>query len=72
MIYALAPADRRAEIGSAYYLCGFAGNALPVIGVGVITALYSAVSGSAAFAVLIAVFAVTALVVELKRMSSAV
>lgn len=67
VIYALAPAARRAEIGSAYYLCGFAGNALPVIGVGVITALFSAVAGSAAFAVLIAVFAVTALVVELRR-----
>ncbi|HWE46984.1 MAG TPA: MFS transporter [Caulobacteraceae bacterium] len=67
VIYELAPADRRAEIGSAYYLCGFAGNALPVIGVGVITALASALAGSAAFAVLIAVFALGALVMELKR-----
>jgi predicted MFS family arabinose efflux permease len=67
VIYALAPADRRAEIGSAYYLCGFAGNALPVIGVGVVTALASAVAGSAAFAALIAVFAVTALAIELRR-----
>jgi hypothetical protein len=67
VIYALAPADRRAEIGSAYYLCGFAGNALPVIGVGVVTALVSAVAGSAAFAALIAVFAAAALAIELRR-----
>ena len=67
VIYALAPHDRRAEIGSAYYLCGFAGNALPVIGVGVVTALAGAVAGSAAFAILIAVFAIVALILELKR-----
>ena len=67
VIYALAPHDRRAEIGSAYYLCGFAGNALPVIGVGVVTTFAGPVAGSASFAVLIAAFAVVALVMELRR-----
>ena len=67
VIYALAPHDRRAEIGSASYRCGFAGNALPVIGVGVVTTFAGAIAGSSAFAVLIAVFAVAALVVELRR-----
>jgi hypothetical protein len=67
VLYGLAPADHRAEMGSAYYLAGFGGNALPVIGVGVITALASPLAGSAAFAVLIAVFALAALAVELRR-----
>jgi MFS family permease len=32
----IAPPDRRAEIASSYFICCFAGNALPVIGVGII------------------------------------
>jgi hypothetical protein len=35
----IAPADRRAEVVSAYFVCGFTGNAVPVIGVGVIATI---------------------------------
>jgi hypothetical protein len=57
----IAPPDRRAEIVSSYLICAFAGNALPVIGVGVISTLAGPVAASLAFAVTIVVFAFTAL-----------
>ena len=57
----IAPPDRRAEIVSSYLICAFAGNALPVIGVGVISTLAGPIAASLAFAVTIAVFALTAL-----------
>jgi MFS family permease len=37
MINALAPSDRRAEMASAYFICCFMGNALPIIGVGALS-----------------------------------
>ena len=63
----IAPADRRAEIVSAYFICGFAGNALPVIGVGIISTLAGPIQASLAFAVGITIFAVVALAFELRR-----
>ena len=57
----IAPPERRAEIVSSYFICGFAGNALPVIGVGVISTLAGPIAASLAFAVTIAAFALTAL-----------
>jgi MFS family permease len=57
----IAPQDRRAEIVSSYFICGFAGNALPVIGVGVISTFAGALAASLAFAVTIALFALVAL-----------
>ena len=57
----IAPPDRRAEIVSSYFICCFAGNALPVIGVGVISTFAGPVTASIAFAVTIAVFALAAL-----------
>jgi MFS family permease len=57
----IAPPERRAEIVSSYFICGFAGNALPVIGVGVISTLAGPIAASLAFAVSIAAFALTAL-----------
>ena len=35
----LAPADRRAEVASTYFVCCFLGNALPIIGVGALSQL---------------------------------
>jgi predicted MFS family arabinose efflux permease len=58
----IAPADRRAEVVSAYLVCVFSGNALPVIGVGVISTLASPTSASLVFAATIAAFAFIALV----------
>ncbi|HZP76154.1 MAG TPA: MFS transporter [Pseudolabrys sp.] len=58
----IAPAERRAEVVSTYFVCGFSGNALPVIGVGVLSTFASAGIASAAFAVMIVAFAGVALI----------
>jgi predicted MFS family arabinose efflux permease len=57
----IAPPDRRAQIVSSYLICAFAGNALPVIGVGVISTFAGPIAASLAFAATIVVFALTAL-----------
>jgi MFS family permease len=59
----IAPSDRRAEMVSTYFVAGFAGNALPIIGVGVISTLASALIASIVFAITIAVFAGVALII---------
>lgn len=63
----IASAEKRGAVLSSYFICGFTGNALPVIGVGVISTLASAVVADTVFAGLIVVFALTALVTGLKR-----
>ncbi|WGR74002.1 MULTISPECIES: MFS transporter [unclassified Bradyrhizobium] len=62
----IAPDDRRAEVVSAYFICCFLGNALPVIGIGILSTLISSTVASLVFAVTIAVFAVVALAFGLK------
>ena len=57
----IAPSDRRAQIVSSYLICAFAGNALPVIGVGVISTFAGPIAASLAFAATIVVFALAAL-----------
>ena len=57
----IAPADQRAAVVSSYFICAFCGNALPVIGIGVLATLASSTIANAIFAVLIAVFALIAL-----------
>jgi MFS family permease len=57
----IAPPDRRAEVVSSYLICVFSGNALPVIGVGVISTLASSTAASLVFAVTIGMFALVAL-----------
>ena len=57
----VAPEDRRAEVVSSYLICCFAGNALPVIGIGVISTLAGPNVASFAFAATIAAFALVAL-----------
>lgn len=66
----IAPDDRRAEVVSAYFICCFLGNALPVIGIGVLSTLISSTVASLVFAITIAVFAVVALVFGLKYQAS--
>jgi hypothetical protein len=58
----IAPADKRAAVVSSYFVCCFTGNALPVIGVGVLSSLTDATIADIAFAVMIAAFGVVALV----------
>lgn len=62
----IAPDDRRAEVVSAYFICCFLGNALPVIGIGVLSTVISSTVASLVFAATIAGFAAVALVFGLK------
>lgn len=57
----IAPADRRAEVVSAFFICCFCGNALPVIGIGVLSTVAGATAASLAFAGMIVVFSLAAL-----------
>jgi MFS family permease len=57
----IAPEERRAEVVSAFFICCFCGNALPVIGIGILSTIVGAVAASLAFAVTIALFAAVAL-----------
>jgi MFS family permease len=62
----IAPENRRAEVVSSYFVCGFSGNALPVIGIGVISTLASSTAASLVFAATIGVFALVALFFGIK------
>jgi len=66
MVNRIAPADRRAEVVSSFFICCFVGNALPVIGVGVITAYSNMTLASSIFAGMIALFALVALAFGIK------
>jgi MFS family permease len=57
----IAPNDRRAEVISVYLLCSYVGNALPVIGVGVISTVWGSIVASSVFAITIGLFAIVAL-----------
>lgn len=63
----IAPAAQRAEVLSAYFICCFTGNSVPVIGVGIITMQAGALAASASFAVLIVLFALAALALSRKK-----
>lgn len=62
----IAPTDKRAAVVSSYFVCCFAGNALPVIGVGVLSSITNTTVADIAFACMIAVFATIALIFGLK------
>jgi MFS family permease len=62
----IAPEDRRAESVSAFFICCFCGNALPVIGIGIISTWAGAIIASLAFAAMIAIFSLVALGFGLK------
>ena len=57
----LAPGDRRAEVLSTYMVCSYAGLAIPVVGVGIMSEMTNAMLADTVFAVTIAVFAAVAL-----------
>jgi MFS family permease len=63
LVNEIAPDDRRAEVASSYVVCGFMGNALPVIGVGVLSSLANPMAASMVFALTVGGFAIAALVV---------
>jgi MFS family permease len=58
----VAPDDRRAEAVSTFFIACFAGNAVPVIGIGVLSTLTSPLVASITFAATVAAFSIAALV----------
>jgi len=62
----IAPEDQRAEVTSTYFVCGFTGNAVPVIGIGILSSIWSATIAGSVFAVTIGAFAIIALLVGLR------
>lgn len=61
VVNAIAPDDRRGEVVSSYLIAVYAGNALPVIGVGVLSGPAGAFAAHAIFAGIVAALAVLAL-----------
>lgn len=61
MVNQIAPAERRAELVSAFFICCFCGNALPVIGIGLLSSWATPTTASLAFAGMITLFSVVAL-----------
>lgn len=62
VVNALAPQDRRAEVASSYFICCFLGNALPVVGVGLLTRAMGQGTASTIFAGVIGAMAVASAV----------
>jgi MFS family permease len=60
MVNVIAPPAQRAEVVSAYLLCCYTANSLPVIGVGLLSQIMSHSAAHLLFAALLAVFAITA------------
>ena len=57
----LAPAERRAEVIASYILFMYAGNSVPVIGIGLLSNATSSLTADVTFAIVIAACAVLAL-----------
>jgi MFS family permease len=57
----MAPEEQRAEVVSAYFVAGFVGNAIPVVGVGVLTGWLGSLGASESLAVLLTVLAIIGL-----------
>lgn len=66
-VNAIAPDDRRAEVTSAYLVATFAGNCVPVIGVGWLSTRWSPLGATGAFAVTLAIVAACALAMLRQR-----
>ena len=60
----IAPQDRRAAVTSGYFVCVYCGNALPVIGIGVISTLTSSLTATLIFAATVSLSALIALRLE--------
>lgn len=66
VVGAIAPPDHRSGVVSAYFLIGFAGNSIPVIGVGVATMAFGAVAASEIFAAVMLALTLVGLVAGLR------
>jgi hypothetical protein len=63
----LAPPERRAEIASAFFVCCFCGNALPIIGVGALAQLIPAQTADLVFALVVSAVAGLAAVASVRK-----
>ena len=70
VINRIAPADRRSEVVSSYLVVCFAGNSLPVIGIGLMAAATSSLFAHAVFAAVITALAGIAAAIAIKYASS--
>ncbi len=66
VINRIAPADRRSEVVSSYMIALFAGNSLPVIGIGFLSAATSALTAHVTFAAVLTVLAGVAMLTGIK------
>ena len=66
VINRIAPADRRSEVVSSYMIALFAGNSVPVIGIGFLAAATTALTAHVIFAAVLTVFAGLAMLTGLK------
>jgi hypothetical protein len=62
----IAPGAQRSEVVSSYLVAVYAGNSVPVIGIGLLAAISSALTAHVSFAVIITLLAIVALVVGAK------
>jgi hypothetical protein len=62
----ISPADQRSEVVSSYLVAVYAGNSLPVIGIGILSGLASSGIAHVTFAVVIAALAAVAFFVGVK------
>jgi MFS family permease len=63
----IAPETRRAEVVSSYFVCCFTGNAVPVVGIGVLSTVANSTIASIAFAGMLVIFALTAFFFGIKH-----
>jgi predicted MFS family arabinose efflux permease len=66
VINRIAPADQRSEVVSSYLVVCFAGNSLPVIGIGVVSAMAGSLIADVSFAAVITVLAGIAFLTGIK------
>jgi MFS family permease len=70
VINEIAPAERRGEIIASYILFMYAGNSLPIIGIGLLSNVTSSLTADVIFALIISLFAVLALLGGARRLPS--
>lgn len=70
VINLIAPAERRAEVVSSYLITGFAGNSLPVIGVGLLSRSFGSLPASGVFACTIGSCAILGLLTGIRSAPS--
>jgi MFS family permease len=66
VINQISPAEKRSEVVSSYFIACFAGNSVPVVGIGLISQVASSMTAHLIFAVVIGAFAVVGLMTGVK------